>query len=156
MQCEGFPRNKVNNGDWIAESSHYLWELKPNGPACNPVQKPGVAAPGAPAATASPGETLKLRHWGNGHSDYHIGSPRNRDPGLVRVYWAHAKETEIENASQLTQDLLIAEGNFTSTDAVIAKDGRGHMNEKGNFLELNLPKNMETGRHAMVSIPSLS
>jgi hypothetical protein len=152
QKCAGYPRNKVNNGDWIAESSHYMYDLQSegaNGKACHPGQRSPVQAAGAPAATARPGETLTLRHWGNGHSMYNKGSPLHRDPGLVRVYWAGAKEMEIENVADLTSDKIIAEGNY-STNAVIALGEGTRIFEKGNYLELTLPTQMESGRHMMV------
>jgi len=103
-------------------------------------------------ATAKPGETIKLRFWGNGHSRFSQGSPLNRDPGEVRVYWAGKKETEIKMAKDLTDNRIIAKGNFSSPDAVILTDpvDRMRLHEKGNYLDLTMPKDIETGRHMMV------
>lgn len=154
ITCDGHPRNKVNNGDWIAESTNYMWDLNQHGreaaPACNPAQT--LNYPGnTQMATARPGDTLKMRHWGNGHSEWANNKPNPRDPGLVRVYWAGEKEHEIKMASELTDDWKIAEANFTA-DAIIVNDpttpnGR---NERANFFNVKLPDNMETGRHMMV------
>lgn len=159
QDCEGYPRNKVNNGDWIAESTHYLWDLNQHGgainaPACHTGQRqPGqLAGKGNKMAKVKPGETIKLRYWGNGHSRFNQGSPLNRDPGLVRVYWAGKKEVEIKSAGELTDNRIIAEGNFSSPDAVILTDPKDRMrlHEKGNYLDLKMPGNIETGRHMMV------
>lgn len=157
QSCEGYPRNKVNNGDWIAESTHYLWDFKQHGgenaPACHSGQnKPGQADKAKAIAQVKPGETIKLRHWGNGHSRFNQGSPLNRDPGFVRVYWAGKKETELKNFKDLSGDKMIAEGNFSSPDAVILTNPANKMQlfEKGNYLDLKIPSNIETGRHMMV------
>jgi len=152
QKCAGYPRNKVNNGDWIAESNNYLHDLQrpgADGKACHSGQRSPVQAAGAPAATAKPGETLKIRHWGNGHSMYNKGSPLHRDPGLVRVYWAGQKEQEIVNVADLTGDKIIAEGNF-SANAIIAETEGTQIFEKGNYLDLTLPSDMQAGRHMMV------
>ena len=100
--------------------------------------------------TAKPGQTLRLRFWGNGHSDYWIGYPVNRDPGVVRVYWGGRKERELKSKSDLVEANWIpgAQGNF-SGDAIIQYNGNT-MNEKGNYFSLTLPTNMANGRHAMV------
>lgn len=157
QKCEGYPRNKVNNGDWIAESTHYLWDFNQHGgqnaPACHTgQQKPGQAPKASQVAQVKPGETIKLRFWGNGHSRFNQGSPLNRDPGLVRVYWAGQKETELKSVKDLTKDRIIAEGNFSSPDSVILTDPANRMRlfEKGNYLDLKIPSNIQSGRHMMV------
>jgi hypothetical protein len=101
-------------------------------------------------ATASPGDTLTLRFWGNGHSRWDIGSPNHRDPGLVRVFWAGKPETEIKYAKDLNEKYWIpgAQGNF-SGDAVTEITGN-HMNEKANYFEFTLPEKIQNGVHMMV------
>lgn len=103
-------------------------------------------------ATATPGQTLDMRFWGNGHSRWDIGSPNHRDPGLVRIFWAGKPETEIVYAKDLNEKYWIpgAQGNF-STDAIIDISPNGKtMNEKANFYEFTLPEKIQNGRHSMV------
>lgn len=85
---------------------------------------------------------------------YNKGSPLHKDPGLVRVYWAGAKEKEIVNLADLTGDKIIAEGNF-SANAIIAEGEGTRIFEKGNYLDLKIPSNMQNGRHMMVSLATL-
>ncbi|RPB01619.1 hypothetical protein L873DRAFT_1675563 [Choiromyces venosus 120613-1] len=152
--CKGFPRNKVSNGDWIQESKTYLWDLNnnamnPDGLACRPSQTNTYPA-GVPMTTAKPGQTLRLRHWGNGHSRYDMGSPLHRDPGVVRLYHAGKKETEIRSKSELNENNWVkgAQSNF-SADAVIEVVGN-KMNEKGNYFDWTIPSSLENGRHMFV------
>lgn len=148
--CKGFPRNKVWNGDWIAESSNYAYGFSTEFACRDNQRQPGQVAPNAPMATASPGDKLTLRFWGNGHSRWDIGSPNHRDPGLVRIFWAGKPETEIVYAKDLTEKYWIpgAQGNF-STDAVTEINGN-NMNEKANYYEFQLPEKIQNGRHMMV------
>jgi hypothetical protein len=149
--CKGFPRNKVDNGDWIKESSNYMWNL--NGPdntaglACRPNQASPVYPQNVPMTTAKPGQTIRLRFWGNGHSRWDIGSPNHRDPGLVRLYWGGGKERELKLKSDLTEANWIrgAQGNF-SGDAITYVTGNT-MSEKANYYSFTLPSNMANGRH---------
>ncbi|KAF8243708.1 hypothetical protein K440DRAFT_663937 [Wilcoxina mikolae CBS 423.85] len=148
--CKGSPRNKVHNGDWIAESTYYSYNFNTKY-ACRDNQRvPGQTAPGAPMATATPGEKLTMRFWGNGHSRWDIGSPNHRDPGLVRIFWAGKPETEIVYAKDLNEKYWIpgAQGNF-SGDAVTEITGN-HMNEKANYFEFTVPEKIQNGRHMMV------
>ncbi|PWW77628.1 hypothetical protein C7212DRAFT_314898 [Tuber magnatum] len=152
--CKGYPRNKVNNGDWIQESKTYLWDLNndslnPDGLACRPSQTNNYPS-GVPMTTAKPGQTLRLRHWGNGHSRYDMGSPLNKDPGVVRLYHRGMKEAEIRLKSELTEQNWVkgAQANF-SANAVIQITGN-KMNEKANYFDWTVPTNFENGRHMMV------
>lgn len=97
---------------------------------------------------AKPGTSLRMRYWGNGHSRWDIGSPNHRDPGLVRVYWAGKKETELTYKSDLVESNYFVQSNFSS-DTINLIQGT-HMNEKANYMTLNLPTNIENGRHMMV------
>lgn len=99
---------------------------------------------------AKPGDPIRMRFWGNGHSRSDIGSPPNRDPGVVRVYWAGKKEVEITDKSELTQAnwLSGAQGNFSADTVNLITDGK--MNEKANYYTLQLPTNIENGVHRMV------
>lgn len=151
--CKGYPRNKIYQDNWINESSWYVWDL--NGPentdslACRPLQTNLYPAK-YPMTVAKPGSPIRLRFWGNGHSRWDIGSPNHRDPGLVRVYWKGAKELEITSKSELTEANWMphAQGNFSADTVNLITDG--HMNEKANYYTLQLPQNIENGRHMMV------
>ncbi|KAG0127541.1 hypothetical protein HOY82DRAFT_490386 [Tuber indicum] len=151
--CKGYPRNKVNNNDWIQESKTYLWDLNnnslnPDGLACRPSQTNNYPA-GVPMTTAKPGQTLRMRHWGNGHSRYDMGSPLHKDPGVVRLYYPGKKETDIKLKSELVEQNWIkgAQANF-SGNAIIQITG-DRMNEKANYFDFVVP-NWENGRHSLV------
>lgn len=151
--CKGSPRNKVDQDDWISESSNYVWDLNgdknPNGLACRPSQT-NTYTTKAPMTVAKPGASLRMRFWGNGHSRWDIGSPLHRDPGLVRVYWTGKTDTEITYKSELDQNHWFAntQSNF-SQDAVILIQGN-NMNEKANYMTLNLPMNIADGVYMFV------
>lgn len=152
--CIGHPRNKIYDGNWINESSWYMWDL--NGAAntdnlaCRPLQASPVYPANVPMTTAKPGDSLRMRFWGNGHTRWDIGSPNHRDPGLVRVYWAGQKEVELTYKDNLTEANWFpgAQANFSADTITQISDG--HMNEKGNYMTLNIPDDIENGRHMMV------
>ncbi|RPB29705.1 hypothetical protein L211DRAFT_775535 [Terfezia boudieri ATCC MYA-4762] len=156
-KCNGYPRNKVNNGDWIKESTYYLWDLSGDKAsneqggrhACHPTQRDPTYPDNVPAAKAKAGQSLRLRFWGNGHASYQWGRPLHKDPGLVRVYWAGTVNKEIVMASELTPDKMIAEGNFSADAVTVPKDGN-LPNDKANWMQLNLPVNMPQGRNMFV------
>lgn len=156
-KCNGFPRNKVNNGDWIAESTHYLWDLagerasteQGGRHACHPGQRNPTYPDSAPPAKTKAGRSLRLRFWGNGHASWQWGRPLHKDPGLVRVYWAGEVNKEIKLASELTPDKLMAEGNFSADAVTMPKDGN-LPNDKANWMQLNIPTNFPQGRHMFV------
>lgn len=129
-----------------------MWDLNgpnANGLACNPVQTNTYPA-NVPMTVAKPGDALRMLFWGNGHTRWDIGSPNHRDPGLVRVYWAGKKEVELSQKSDLTESNWMpgAQGNFSADTVTLITDG--HMNEKANYYTLQLPQNIESGRHMMV------
>lgn len=150
--CKGFPRNKVNNGDWISESSNYAYGFSTEYACREGQRQPGQTASGAPMATATPGQKLLMRYWGNGHSRWDIGSPNHRDPGLVRLYWAGKKETEIEKLADLTEKYWVpgTQQNFSADAVTELTDGNTHMNEKANYMTFTVPEKIENGRHMMV------
>ncbi|KAA8914906.1 hypothetical protein FN846DRAFT_925585 [Sphaerosporella brunnea] len=152
QKCKGYPRNKVHNGDWIAESSYYSYGFNTEF-ACREGQRvPGQTAPGAPMATAKPGDKLLMRFWGNGHTRWDIGSPNHRDPGLVRIFWAGKPETEITKLNQLNEAYWIpgAQANFSADTITELTDNGRHMNEKANYFTFQVPEKIQNGRHMMV------
>jgi hypothetical protein len=100
--------------------------------------------------TAKPGQTLRLRFWGNGHSRWDIGSPANRDPGVVRIYWGGRKDRDLKYKTDLVEANWVpgAQGNF-SGDAVTEVNGRT-MKEKANYYSFTLPSKMGNGRQSFV------
>lgn len=152
--CTGHPRNKLWDGDWISESSNYVWDLNnasnTNGLTCRGVQGSPTYPANVPMTTARPGDSLRMRFWGNGHSRWDIGSPLHRDPGLVRVYWAGQKEVELTHKDNLTEANWFpgAQANFSGDAITLVTNGK--MNEKANYMTLTLPQNIENGRHMMV------
>lgn len=122
--------------------------MNPDGYACRPSQTNTYPA-GVPMTTVKPGQNLRLRHWGNGHSRYDMGSPLNKDPGVVRLYYAGKKETDIKLKSELTEQNWIrgAQANFSGNAIIYVKDGQ--MNEKANYFDWTVP-NWENGRHSIV------
>jgi len=147
----------VDNGDWIRESTYYLWDLagerasneEGGRHACHPTQREPKYPDKAPCTKAKAGQSLRLRFWGNGHASFQWGRPLHRDPGLVRVYWAGAKNKEIVMASELTPDKMMAEGNFSADAVTMPKDGN-LPNDKANWMQLNLPVNIPQGRNMFV------
>jgi hypothetical protein len=93
-----------------------------------------------------------MRFWGNGHSRWDIGSPNHRDPGLVRIYWAGKKETELSKFSDLNEGHWIpgAQANFTADAVIELGNGGTTMNERANYFEFTVPEKIENGRHSMV------
>jgi len=151
--CNGYPRNKIYNGDWLSESSNYAYNFA-EGTACSSLQSSSTYDSSAPPrATATPGQNLLLRFWGNGHSRWDIGSPNHRDPGLVRIYWAGKKDTEIEKSTDLNEGTWIKgrQANF-SGDAVTELTATANlgMQEKANWMEFELPTDIENGNHVFV------
>ncbi|KAF1916668.1 hypothetical protein BDU57DRAFT_548325 [Ampelomyces quisqualis] len=161
--CHAWPRAKQNPGDWIDESSNYLWALTPDSPetetgkfACHPDQRTPTyfasstspsanhvfhSAP-APMATSSPGQSLKLLFGGNGHSRG-ANAGENGDPGRVGVYWAGLKETELIHLSDLNSSTLVQENGFSEesfsfpADMNVKSPEEGLV-DKGNWMTLRL------------------
>lgn len=92
-----------------------------------------------------------MRFWGNGHSVYGKGFLKDRDPGLVRIFWAGKRDTEIKYARELNEMSWIpgAQGNF-SGDAINYINDKGQLVEPANYFEFQVPKDIENGRHMMV------
>lgn len=178
--CHGFPKNiparpnppQLAPSDWIDESSNYAYSFDefedPNDPetrlACKACQREDRGdAP--PAATATPGQTLLMRHWGNGHSTWNpiYANPKGRDPGVIRIYWAGQKDTPLKYFKDLNEANWIpgAQANFSENaityyaDPVSGEspDGRPDqklMKEHANFFKFTVPEDIETGTHKMV------
>lgn len=178
--CDGYPKNiptrpvagLVRPSDWIDESSNYAYGFDeyedPNDPstrlackACQREERSDVP----PAATATPGQKLLMRHWGNGHSTWDplYANPKGRDPGVVRIYWAGQKETPIKYYKDLNEANWIpgAQANFSEGAITYyadryngeSPDGRPDqklMKEFANYFEFTVPEDIETGRHQMV------
>ncbi|KAI7785707.1 hypothetical protein LA080_006273 [Diaporthe eres] len=157
-KCRGWPRAKANPGDWIDESTNFSWNIAAKSwegdrSACNPSQRsPGQEA-NAPMATVSPGGTIKLRFGGNGHTRGTTAGANN-DPGQVSVYWAGAKETEIQTIDEFTDANRIAQAGFADdsfsypADPSIISATQGLV-DKGNWMDVTMPTNMEPGRHML-------
>jgi len=151
QKCNGFPRNKVNNGNWIAESTNYINDVQATGNVCRSEQATPVYPNGTPMTTARPGDTLLIRFWGNGHSRADIGSPKGRDPAVVRLYWAGKKETEITKKEDLEKFFVPGtQQGFASSAVIELGNGGTTMNEKANYMTFNIPDQIESGRHMMV------
>lgn len=151
-KCAGYPANKANHGDWITESSVYSYEI--NKYACHASQRTfGHQAPGRPMATVRPGQKIRLKYWGNGHSSYHIGSPLHRDPGLVRIYTTGRPGKSIILAKDLDERYWVrgAQQNFTA-DAIIFPEKKTvpTMDEKANYMVFTVPKRMKNGVYQFV------
>jgi hypothetical protein len=103
-------------------------------------------------ATAQPGSLIRLRFGGNGHSrGFNVGG----DPGTVSVYWKGAPEQEITDTSEFTQANQLATGGFAGDAFIIPADptvttpAEG-LSDFGNWLPVQLPTDMQAGRHMMV------
>lgn len=151
QKCNGFSRNKVDNGNWVAESTNYINDVQATGNVCRPEQATPVYPNGTPMTTARPGDTLLIRFWGNGHSRADIGSPKGRDPAFVRLFWAGRKETEITKKEDLEKFFIPGtQQGFASNAVILLENGDTTMNEKGNYMTFKVPDQIENGRHMMV------
>jgi len=161
--CHGWPRNKPNPGNWIDLSQTYTWNLGANAwnggksqgadtHACPAEQRSPTYQANAPMATAQPGGLIRLRFAGNGHSrGFNVGG----DPGTVSVYWKGAPEQEITDTSEFTTQNQLATGGFAGDAFVIPADPNVKtpaegLSDFGNWLPVQLPANMQAGRHMMV------
>lgn len=160
--CHGWPRAKENPGNWINESSNYVWNIAaeswnggsyhpPDTHACPPEQRTPTYQPNAPMVTASAGDIIRLRFGGNGHSrGFDVGG----NPGTVTVYWKGAPEQEITDISEFTPQNSLQSAGFSAdsfsypADPSITSPTQGLV-DKGNWMELNLPTTMAPGRHMM-------
>jgi len=168
--CSGWPRNKVAGGNWIDESTNYVWNIAaerfnmgavkpPDTHACQPNQRTPTYLPGAPMKTAAPGDTIRLQFGGNGHTrGFNTGgtvNPNPAGPGTVSVYWKGAPEQEIVDISEFTPANLLQQNGFADesfsypADPSIKTPTQGLV-DKGNWQSLKLPTSMAPGRHMMV------
>ncbi|KAL7271380.1 hypothetical protein RUND412_005870 [Rhizina undulata] len=152
--CIGWARGKNFPENWIWESSNYVWNLDSasnDGYTCNPLQRSANYTAEGPMTRARPGETIRMRYWGNGHSEWGAGSPLHRDPGLVRIFWAGQAGVELSLKSNLTKANWLpgAQANF-SADAIIEPLTWPTLDEKANYINVTLPDKIENGVHMMV------
>lgn len=155
--CHGWSRNKANPGNWIDESSNYVWNLAANAfmgetHACRPDQRAPSQQGNAPAATAAPGGSVNLYFGGNGHArGFNVGG----DPGTVSVYWKGGPEMEIADVSEFTDQNKLQSAGFSAdsfsypADQTITSPVNGLV-DKGNWMRLNIPASAAPGRHMMV------
>lgn len=164
-KCHGWPRAKANPGNWIDESSNFSWNIaaktfEGDRSACHPSQRSPSQLADAPMATASAGETIKLRYGGNGHTRGATAGANN-DPGLVSVYWAGAAETEISTIDEFVDANRIGQAGFAAdsfsypADTSIISPAQGLV-DKGNWMDLTMPDDIEPGRHMMVWVWSFN
>jgi hypothetical protein len=153
--CHGWPRAKQNRGNWIEESTNYLWTLgSTDTHACHPNQrKPNQHLPAsvaglefhsapAPMATTAAGSSIMPMYGGNGHSRGNNAGPGG-DPGVVGVYWAGKAETEIVDVKELTEETLVqqngfAEESFSFPADMGIKSPKDGLVDKGNWITLRL------------------
>lgn len=168
--CKGYPRAKQYGGNWIEESSDYVWNIAaesfnmgPSKPAdthaCAPEQRSATYLPNAPMKTAAPGDSIKLYFGGNGHTRGSnaggTSNPNPLGPGTVSVYWKGAPEQEIVDISEFTAANLLQSNGFSDesfsypADPNVKTPDQGLV-DKGNWQTIKLPASMAPGRHMMV------
>jgi hypothetical protein len=113
-------------------------------------------------STAAPGDMIRLRFGGNGHTrGYNAGGQPAPNSGTVTVYWKGQPETEITDISEFTPENALQTGGFSDgsfsypADPNIKSPDQGLV-DKGNWMELHLPKDMAPGRHMMVWVWTFS
>jgi hypothetical protein len=158
--CHGWPRAKHNPGNWIDESSNYLWDIagqkfQGDTHACHPSQRSAsyFDGEGAGMAKAKAGGSIKLMFGGNGHS--RGSNVDGGEPGKVVVYWKGGKEKEIEDVKEFNDENKLAEAGFADEAFIWPEDPNvkspaDGMLDKGNWMTVKMPDNMEQGRHMMV------
>jgi hypothetical protein len=106
--------------------------------------------------SAAPGDMIRLRFGGNGHTrGYNVGGQPGPNSGTVTVYWKGQPEDEIVDISEFTSNNTLQSQGFSDNsfsypaDPSIKTPDQGLV-DKGNWMELNLPKDMAPGRHMMV------
>jgi hypothetical protein len=172
-ECHGWPRNKANPGNWIDDSTNYVWNIAANSwnggsyhpadtHACPAGQRSPTYQDNAPMTTAAPGDMIRLRFGGNGHTrGFNVGGQPGPNSGTVTVYWKGKPETEITDISEFTPENALQTGGFSDgsfsypADPNIKSPDQGLV-DKGNWMELNLPKDMAPGRHMMVWVWTFS
>jgi trans-aconitate methyltransferase len=105
--------------------------------------------------TTTPGGSIKLMFGGNGHSrGANVDGSGNA--GKVAVYWKGGPEKEIEDIKEFTQENKLKEIGFAEEAFVYPPDDENvktsaeGMLDKGNWMTVDMPKDMEKGRHMMV------
>ena len=158
--CHGWPRAKHNPGDWIDESSNYLCdiaakEFQGDTHACHPSQRSPTYFEDEKAGMAKTkaGGSIKLMFGGNGHS--RGSNVDGGDPGKVVVYWKGKKEAEIEDIKEFTSKNKLKEAGFAEEAFIWPEDPNVKsptegLLDKGNWMTVEMPKDMEQGRHMMV------
>jgi hypothetical protein len=158
--CKGWPRNKQNPGNWIDESSNYVWNIAaeswdggdyhpPNRNACNPNQRSPGQAPNAPMAEVAAGGMFRLRFGGNGHTR---GAPMG-DIGRVSVYWKGKPLDQINTIDEFTPENRLAEAGFADNSFSYpdgATGGADGLVDKGNWMEVTVPAGTPSGEYPMV------
>ncbi|KAI5807172.1 hypothetical protein EDC01DRAFT_14949 [Geopyxis carbonaria] len=119
-----------------------------------------------PVATAKPGESLLMRHWGNGHTtwDPKYANPMRKDPGVVQIYWKPEWDTGSDMMFEDLNDktwVQGAQGNF-SGDAItlytetprVQLNAAGYpqmqMIEHANYFTFKLPDDIPEGKHTFI------
>jgi hypothetical protein len=163
-QCKGWPRSKKNPGNWIDDSTNYVWNIGANSwdggsfhpadtHACPPGQRSPTYDENAPMTTAAPGEMIRLRFGGNGHT--RGSNVPGGTPGTVSVWWKGQPEAEITDIKEFTKENLLQQGGFADgsfsypADPNIKTPVQGLV-DKGNWQELKLPSDIAPGRHMFV------
>lgn len=105
-------------------------------------------------ADSVPGGRIKLMFGGNGHSRG-ARVDGSGDPGSVAVYWKGGREREIVDIGELTADnrlqqIGFAEEAFIWPEDPEVRDPDHGMLDKGNWMTVHMPHDMEKGRHMFV------
>lgn len=168
--CKAYPRSLEAGGNWIEQSTNYVWNIAaqsfnmgPSKPAdthaCHPNQRAPTYLDGAPMKTAAPGSSFKLFYGGNGHgrgaNAGGTSNPNPLGPGTVSVYWKGAPEQEIVDISEFTKENLLQANGFADesfmypADPNIKTPNEGLV-DKGFWQTVKLPADIAPGRHMMV------
>jgi hypothetical protein len=159
--CHGWPRNYSKPSDWINKTSNYVWNiaaarLRGDSHACPPCQRTPFYQNDAQMVTAAPGDVIRLRFVGNGHTrGYNVGGQPGPNSGTVTVYWKGQPEDEIIDISEFNASNTLQSQGFSDisfsypANPNITGPEQGLV-DKGNWMELKLPRGMAPGRHMMV------
>ncbi len=106
---------------------------------------------GAPIAQAQAGGSLVLRYGGNGHSTgIRVPGSTNGTSGTVSVYCLGTPNAEITSPTQLTSDNLIAQQGFAEDSIHFFDEVTGILQDKGNWMTLNIPASYQSGNYEML------
>lgn len=105
-------------------------------------------------ATTTPGGSIKLMFGGNGHSRG-ANVDGSGGAGTVAVYWKGSKEKEIEDIKELNKENRLKEIGFADEAFIWPEDNNiktpdQGMLDKGNWMTVDMPNDMEKGRHMFV------